>query len=204
MSRRTLRVIKPEIRILGIDDGQFTPHSNEQVPVVGIVFRGGYWLDGVMSTQIMVDGFDATANIGRMIVESPHYRQLRVILLNGITFAGFNVVDIKALNTLTNLPVIAVTTKKPDLTQVHAALQHLPGCEERWKAVVNAGEIFTVVTRGGKQRIYVEITGIERNVAEEVLRLTSTRSKIPEALRVAHLVASGISLYSTRRNLCKS
>ena len=29
-----------------------------------------------------------------MIVASPHYKQLRVIMLNGLTFAGFNVLDI--------------------------------------------------------------------------------------------------------------
>ena len=197
MTPRTLRVIKPEIRVLGVDDGKFIPHSKAQVPVVGVVFRGGYWLDGVMSTQIRVDGFDATAKIGSMVTNSPHYKQLRVIMLNGITFAGFNVVDIKALNTQTNLPVIAVTSRKPDLTRVHAALKNLPNSQERWNAVVNAGEIFPVLTRGGKQRIYVEVAGVAKEIAVEILRLTATRSKIPEALRVAHLVASGISLYTT-------
>jgi uncharacterized protein len=194
LSRRSLRIIKPEIRVLGVDDGKFIPHLKAQVPVVGIVFRGGYWLDGVMSTQITVDGFDATAKISSMIKNSPHCKQLRVVMLNGITFGGFNVVDIKALNAETNLPVIAVTTREPDLTRVHLALKNLPYSEERWKAVVNAGEIFPVVTRGGQQRVYFEVAGIAVDSAVEVLRLTATRSKVPEALRVAHLVASGISL----------
>jgi len=71
--------------------------------VVGVVFRGGYWLDGVMHTKILVDGFDATEKIGAMVTGSPHFKQLRVIMLNGITFAGFNMVDIQALNALTRL-----------------------------------------------------------------------------------------------------
>ena len=45
-------MIKPEIRVLGVDDGVFTPHVKGLVPVVGVVFRGGYWLDGVMHTKI--------------------------------------------------------------------------------------------------------------------------------------------------------
>ena len=195
MSHGRLRVIKPEIRVLGVDDGKFIPHSKAQVPVVGIVFRGGYWLEGVMSTQITVDGLDATAKISSMIRNSAHCKQLRVVMLNGITFGGFNVVDIKTINADTNLPVIAVTTREPDLTRVHLALKNLPHSEERWRAVVNAGEIFPVVTRGGTQRVYVEVAGIKVESAVEVLRETATRSKIPEALRVAHLVASGISLY---------
>jgi len=193
LNRRSIRVIKPEIRVLGVDDGQFTPHSKEQVPVVGVVFRGGSWLDGVMHTLLTVDEFDATEKITRMVTASPHYKQLRVIMLNGVTFAGFNIVDIKELNAQTGLPVIAVTQKKPDLAKVRQALTNLPDSEDRWKAILNAGEIFPVTTRNGKQKIFVEFAGIEKDTVQALLRLTSTRSNIPEALRVAHLIASGIT-----------
>jgi endonuclease V-like protein UPF0215 family len=39
----------------------------------------------------------------------------------------------------------------------------------------------------------MEIAGINVDDARRIVRLTSTRSSIPEPLRVAHLVASGIS-----------
>jgi len=193
LTRSNFGVIKPEIRVLGVDDGVFTPHVESLVPVVGVVFRGGYWLDGVMHTEILVDGFDATERISNMITSSPHYEQLRVIMLNGITFAGFNVVDIKALNAMTGLPVIAVTREKPDLPLIRKALKHLPRSEERWKAVLNAGEISEVSTRKEDEKIYLHAAGVSLVDAEKIVRLTSTRSNIPEALRVAHLIASGIS-----------
>jgi endonuclease V-like protein UPF0215 family len=186
-------VVKPEIRVLGVDDGVFTPHVEAWVPVIGVVFRGGYWFDGIMHTKIAVDGFDATEKIASMITNSSHYRQLRVIMLNGITFGGFNVVDIKALNAKTGLPVVAVTREKPNLTEIHEALKHLPKSEERWSAVLNAGELVEVATRHGKERVYVHAAGISAEDARRVLRLTSTRSNVPEALRVAHLIASGLS-----------
>jgi endonuclease V-like protein UPF0215 family len=193
LSQKSFGVVKPEIRVLGVDDGVFTPHMEGLVPVVGVVFRGGYWLDGVMHTQIVVDGFDATEKISSMITNSPHYKQLRVVLLNGITFAGFNVVDIQALNAETGLPVMAVTREEPNLAEIREALKHLSRSEERWNAVLNAGELFEVVTRHEKEKIYVHVVGVSEGDAEKILRLTSTRSNIPEALRVAHLVASGIS-----------
>jgi len=193
LARKSFGMIKPEIRVLGVDDGVFTPHIESLVPVVGVVFRGGYWLDGVMHTEILVDGFDATERISNMITSSPHYEQLRVIMLNGITFAGFNVVDIKALNAMTGLPVIAVTREKPDLPLIRKALKHLPRSEERWKAVLNAGEISEVSTRKEDEKIYLHAAGVSLVDAEKIVRLTSTRSNIPEALRVAHLIASGIS-----------
>ena len=186
-------MIKPEIRVLGVDDGAFTSHTAGLVPVVGVVFRGGYWLDGVMHTKITLDGFDATDKISSMITNSPHCKQLRVIMLNGITFAGFNIVDIKMLNAETRLPVIAVTREKPDLAGIREALKNLPRSEERWKAVLNAGEISEVSTRREQEKIYMHTAGLSVDDAQKILRLTSTRSNIPEALRVAHLIASGIS-----------
>ncbi len=193
MKKTSFRVIKPEIRVLGVDDGSFIPHTKGQVPVIGVVFRGGYWLDGVMHTKIEVDGFDATEKIVSMITSSPHYKQLRVVMLNGITFAGFNIVDVKALNDATKLPVITVTREKPDFADIRKALQNLTCSEERWKAILNAGEPFEVFTRTAKAKVYMQTVGISKEDAQKIVRLTSTRSNIPEALRVAHLIASGIS-----------
>lgn len=196
MPFKKFRIIKPEIRVLGVDDGVFVPHSKGFAPIVGVVFRGGYWLDGVMSTRVEVDGFDASDKIASMIVNSPHYRQVRVVMLDGITFAGFNVVDIKQLNTATKLPVIAVTRDKPDFEDIQKALKHLPDPEKRWQAVLNAGEIIGVNTRSKKKEVYMETCGILEDDARKILKLTATRSSVPEALRVAHLIASGIKNFN--------
>lgn len=193
MCPKSLRVIKPEIRILGIDDGKFVPHSKNQAVVVGVIYRGGYWLEGVMSTHITVDGFDSTSRLSSMITSSPHYRQIRIVFLNGVTFAGFNVVDIKELNANTRLPVVAVTQKKPNLSKVHLAVNILSRSDERWQAILNAGDIFAIKAQRGNKQVYVEVAGIPIEIAEKIIMLTSTRSNIPEALRVAHIVASGIS-----------
>ena len=193
MNSQSFRVIKPEIRVLGVDDGAFKPHVKAQVPVIGVVFRGGFWLDGVMHTSIQVDGFDATDRIASMIIGSSHYKQLRVIMLNGVTFAGFNIVDVKALHAVTKLPVITVTREKPDFADIHKALQNLPGSEKRWETILSAGEPVEVSTRSAKAKVYMQTVGVSKEDAQKILRLTSTRSNVPEALRVAHLVASGIS-----------
>ena len=193
MTFRKFRKIKPEIRVLGVDDGVFSPHVKGFVPVVGVVFRGGYWLDGVMHTEVEVDGVDSTEKIASMIMTSPHYKQLRVLMLDGITFAGFNVVNIKELNTKTRLPVIAVTREKPNFTEIREALNNLPENEERWKIIQNTGKMLEVSTRSENEKVYMQLSGILEEDARKILQLTSTRSSVPEALRVAHLIASGIS-----------
>jgi len=188
-----IRRVKPEIRVLGVDDGVFVPHSKGVATVVGVVYRGGYWLDGVMRTEVEIDGMDATEKIASMITTSSHYDQLRVVMLNGVTFAGFNMVDIKKLFERVRLPVITVTREKPDLDDIRRALRNLPEYENRLEAMENAGKLIEVHTRDAEQAVYVQIVGISEKDAEKILKSTSTRSNIPEALRVAHIIASGLT-----------
>jgi len=194
LTPKRFRCIKPEIRVLGVDDGIFVPHTKGTVDVVGVVYRGGYWLDGVMRTEVTIDGMDATEKIAAMIKKSPYYEELRVVILNGITFAGFNVADINKLFKTVNLPVIAVTREKPDLEKIKKALENLPECERRWRAIESAGKLIEVQTRNTEEAVYMQIAGVSQEDAEKIMKSTSTRSNIPEALRVAHIIASGLTL----------
>lgn len=187
------RSVKPEIRVLGVDDGVFVPYTKGLVDVVGVVYRGGRWLDGVMRTEVEIDGMDATEKIASMISSSPHYDQLRVVILNGITFAGFNVVNIKKLFMRLGLPIIAITRKKPNIEEIKTALKNLTEFPIRWEAIQNAGEITKVFTRRGEGAIYIQLAGIVEQDAKKILRKTSTRSNVPEAIRVAHIIASGLA-----------
>ncbi len=189
---KRFRSIKPEIRVLGIDDGGFVPHTKGTVDLIGVVYRGGQWFEGVMKTKITLDGLDATEKMAKMIKYSSFYGEIRVIILDGVTFAGFNVVDISKLSSRLNLPVISVVREKPDLENIKNALKNLPDFEVRWQAMENAGELFTVETKEGENPVYIHTARILREDAEKVMRITSTRSLIPEALRVAHIIASGL------------
>lgn len=193
LTYKKIRQIKPEIRILGIDDSVFTPRTKGKADIVGVVYRGGQWLDGIMRTQVEIDGLDATEKIATMIKNSPHYKQIRVIMLDGITFAGFNIVDIKELLQKTGLPVITVTREKPNFEDIKKALKNLPDYEKRWGAMKNAGKIFKVQTREGEEPVHIGVAGISETDAEKILKKTATRSNIPEALRVAHIIASGLA-----------
>jgi hypothetical protein len=190
---KRFRAIKQEIRIVGVDDGVFTPHTKGLADVIGVVFRGGYWLDGIMRTVVTIDGMDATEKIAGMIMDSPHYAQVRIVMLNGVTFAGFNVVDIKELFERTRLPVIAVTREKPDFEDIRKALTHLPDGERRWRIIEDARGLIRVRSRKGESPIFMQVAGIAEEDAEKVVREVSTRSNVPEPLRVAHIIASGLT-----------
>jgi len=187
------REIKREIRILGVDDGGFVHKRGNRVEVIGVVFRGGHWMDGIMFTDVEVDGTDATDRIAEMIVNSPHMEQVRVIITDGLTFAGFNVVDIALLFERSGIPVIAVADKKPNVDEVKKALKNLSDGEKRWNSILNAREMITVNTQRDLNPLYIQIAGISKKDAEEIIVKSATRSRIPEPLRVAHLIASGLT-----------
>ena len=193
MEAKAFRVIKSEIRMLGVDDGKFVPHTQGSALIVGVVLRGSCWLEGVMHTNIAIDGFDATERLTLMINSSSHCKQLRLVMLNGITFGGFNVVDINKLSLAINLPIIAFMRNKPDLEAIRKALNNLPRSDERWKMILAAGTLLEVNCRGKK--IYMEKAGISETDARKIVELTATRSIIPEPLRVAHLIASGTTTF---------
>ena len=181
--------IKPEIRIIGIDDSSL---HTDRVMIVGAVFRGGEWLDGVLRSHITKDGTDATDTIIRMVTNSKHFGQVRVLMLDGITYAGFNVVDITAVFEKSGIPVIVVMRDYPDFDRIRAALEHLPDPGPRWDVIKRAGEIHKVTTREGGNPVYLQRCGIELEDAREIVRMSSTHSNIPEPLRAAHLIATGI------------
>ena len=69
--------MKKEIRILGIDDSAFQKHVKKDILIIGTVFRGGQFLDGLVSTKIRVDGNNATKKITQMIEKSKFKPQLQ-------------------------------------------------------------------------------------------------------------------------------
>jgi endonuclease V-like protein UPF0215 family len=183
-------MVKEEIRILGIDDGPFT-NNDKEVLVVGVIFRGGNFLDGVLRTYVVVDGLDATEKLSKMINSSRHKKQLKVIMLDGITLGGFNIVDLKELYNETKIPIIVINRKMPDLKSIKKALEkNFDDFEKRWKMILNAGKIKQLKLE--KFSIYYQNVGLEDEEAEEIIILSTKHAQIPEPLRVAHLIATGI------------
>lgn len=186
-------LIKNEIRAIGIDDSPFVSKARGQkVIIIGAILRGGQWVEGVLRGNITIDGNDATVELANMINKSKHKDQLRVILLNGITLGGFNIVNIKELFESTGIPVIVITRKHPEFNKIKKALENFNDKEARWKAICAAGRIYKVKSKASENPIYMQFIGLEKKDAEKIVQITSGRSIVPEPIRVAHLIASGV------------
>jgi endonuclease V-like protein UPF0215 family len=184
-------MFKKEIRVVGIDDAPFDKFNDSKVLVVGVVMRGGSWIDGVLSTKVIVDGNDSTKKIAEMINKCKFKPQLQCIFLDGIAVAGFNVIDVKELNKKTKLPVIVVIRRMPDIKTIKETLIKI-NQKQKIKLIEKAGEVIKL------DNIFVQINGINLEQARKILKIVCTRSLIPEPLRLAHLIASGVTVGESR------
>lgn len=182
--KRHKSAMKSEIRVLGIDD---SPHTfkTKHVLVIGTFFRGGKILDGVLSTKIRKDGHDSTAKLIQMINISKFKPQIRAVLLDGIAMGGFNVIDIKKLNQKTGVPIIVVMRGYPNKKKMFSALRK-KGWQKRIDLIKVAGKIEKI------NNIHIQVQGISFEQAKIIIKITTTHADIPEPLRIAHIIASGI------------
>lgn len=184
-------MFKKEIRVIGIDDAPFDKFNDKNVLVVGVVMRGGTWVDGIVSTKVTVDGNDSTKRLIETINKCKFKPQLQCIFLDGIAVAGFNIIDVKELNKKTNLPVIVVIRRMPDINNIKDTLIKI-NKKNKIKLIEKAGNVIQI------EDIFVQLTGIDLEQAKEILKIVCTRSLIPEPLRLAHLIASGVTFGESR------
>ncbi|MFH1408649.1 MAG: DUF99 family protein [Nanoarchaeota archaeon] len=182
---------KHEIRVLGIDDAPFDKFRDSTTKVIGLIYRGGQFPDGVVSTTVSVDGTDSTSSLVDMINSCKFRDQLRAVLLKGIAVAGFNIIDISALSERTGIPVIVVMRSEPRIIEMVAALEKL-GLTIQRDALQKAGEIH----KTGK--LLFQCAGCFAEEAVKIIALTTAHGNLPEPLRVAHLVAGGITTGESR------
>jgi endonuclease V-like protein UPF0215 family len=179
--------------VIGIDDAPFVPGHRGDVLIVGAVFAGER-LEGVLHERVRRDGVNSTRRIAEMVGESRFAEHLQLVMLQGIAFAGFNVVDIRGLRRMLELPVLVVMRREPDLRSIHDALiRQVSGGRRKWRLIEAAGKVEPLDT------LFVQRAGIELSEAKAVVRRLTLAGHLPEPLRTAHLIAGGMSALNSRQ-----
>lgn len=172
--------MKTGLRAIGIDDG---PQSSNTI-LVGVVMRPDR-LEGVLTAHVKLDGDDATKIIIKM-VKGRFEPQIKCIFLNGVAVAGFNIVNYQELSEVLSLPVIVCTPNKPHPDEFSKALGRWPRKQELWE------QIKTPAYR--LDSIWYQFAGCNQQDAKLFIKQFQVHAAVPEPLRIAHLVATGIEL----------
>jgi endonuclease V-like protein UPF0215 family len=174
-------------KIVGVDDGAFhARRSADGLAVIVAVLFHGSRITATRIGRIEVDGADANSVLTALLKSLT----FDVVMLSGISFGGFNLVDIKRLSGEIGRPVIAVIGQRPDNSAVRQALQgHFEDWKRRWRIVRNAGRLHSCEPFLDEPKLYFEVKGGSLRFARKVITASSTISRLPEPIRVAGLLA---------------
>lgn len=136
--------------------------------------------------EVQQDGFDATEIICKLLIGRKFLPQLHILLLDGIGFGGFNIVNLPELADRLQLPCVTLMRRQPDLVAVEEAMSNLPDFQQRQKLLQQAGLIYDY------SPFFFQVNGEEPAVVAKVLQRLTDCGKVPEALRLAHLITSAV------------
>ena len=185
MSRNAFR----NLPIVGVEDGSFQKGITRRALLAVVLFRG-LEIENISITKIAVDGMDATEKLAEVLNEW----EFATVMLAGVSFAGFNIINPTVIHEKFEKPVIIVTRTKPDNKAVHQALQrHFKDWRIRWKLFEKLGSFHKVAVLADEPPIYIETIGVDVKWARKLIRALAVCGRVPEPIRVARLIARGLS-----------
>ena len=179
--------------LIGVEDGSFKAflHRKSQKCPLCAVRMIDNKIEDIKASKIAVDGLDATSKLSEMLRDQVFH----AIILGGITFAGFNIIDAQRIYKELSRPLIVFTRSRPNNEIMREALQkHFDDWRRRWSIIESLGQIYSTYTRPREPPVYFEVVGEKARWAEEVLKRSASLCRIPEPVRVARLVARGLSI----------
>jgi len=172
--------------VLGIDDAPFVKRQRDPVPIVAVMMEGCDLVESVAIAEFPVDGADAAGFLASWVGGLRLRPSLRAIALGGITIAGLGVVDVEELAERLRTPVLVVTRRRPSDAELCRALR-AAGLAQRVALVERAPRAARV-----GEGLYLAHAGVARAEAEEITRATLGKARLPEPLRIAHLIGSAL------------
>ena len=161
--------------------------------LVVVLLQGTQILD-LRLGAIEIDGLDAQP----VLVSLLNGLSYDAVMLSGVSFGGFNVIDILELAGTIHKPVIAVIREKPDNRAVHDALRkHFHDWRQRWGIIRHAGALYCCGPVPDEPRLYFEVKGASQVFARNAICSWSAVSRLPEPVRVAGIIAKGLRGYMT-------
>ena len=154
--------------------------------------EGADRIESVAMGGFPVDGEEVTGYLAGWVGGLRTRPALQGVILGGITVAGLAVVDVADLAEQLGLPVLVVTRRNPVGSDLAEALRSA-GLDHRLPLVERVPRAF-----GVGEGLYLAHAGTSRAEAERLVLSSLAKSRLPEPLRVAHLIGQAIVLGESR------
>jgi hypothetical protein len=180
---------KAGVRILAVASGGIDREhavGKRDVLLVGVVQRQGI-VEGIISGKVTTDGSDSTKEIIRIAKGTRFAEQIRIVALNGIAIAGLNITEPSRIEKELDAKAVIITRARPRPGKLIMAIKK-SRCskEDRTKKIkllkTENSRLRTTMANGICVQ-YQNDTGLSKNIIQSSF----------EAIRLAHLIARGIS-----------
>jgi endonuclease V-like protein UPF0215 family len=169
-------LLKKETRTLGLS---VTVVRNDEMFVVGTVFRGSSWLDGILTCWLKPETISPLLKISASIIASKQYSQLNGVVLSKRTHLFKDAANIAELSRIVKLPVMSIIGRKNST---------------RKTSNLRLGLHYYVV-EVNSELVHVLAIGKSQEETRELFVLSSAaKSCVPEAARVAELISEQVRL----------
>jgi endonuclease V-like protein UPF0215 family len=167
--------LKKESRILGISAFE---KAGKEIAVIGVIFRGNQWLDGVIACHLQPRNPENVSVLARAILKCKQYSQLHAVILANEQFSPTSRIDVTSLSATIDRPIIAIVRKKPALVER----------KHQKRAGFTLPNYYRVKLSG--KYLSVLATKLSLTETSEILSVACVKgSTMPEAVRVAKLIA---------------
>lgn len=184
------------LKALGIDDGYFPPYfkgGKGKTVIVAVLMEGSKLIDAELAL-IDVDGVDATGKAINLTNKISSKNTPDIIFLDGVTYAGFNFIDPYKLYEETHVPIAVIFRYPLKLNNIYEALRkNFKDYILRYK-IIEKTYVSSLPLTTFKGTIQVTPIGIEYKELHKVITNYQLVSVTPEPLRIADIIASGISI----------
>lgn len=155
--------------VVGVEDGAFQKGTTLKA-LLAVVLLKRLKIESVKTARITFDGLDATERLAKILGDWA----FKIVMLAGVSFAGFNVIAPTAIYEEFVKPIIVVSKTKPNNEAVRQALEHhFEDWRTRWGVFEKLGAMHRVVVFAGRPPVYVETVGLRIEWASGLIRALS-------------------------------
>ena len=162
-------------------------HGDKRSRLAGVIIRRDFIVDGFVFGHCTIEGDDATDTILDMYKRLDR-DDINFIMISGLVIALYNIIDIKKINQVTKLPVIAVTYGESEGLE-DAIKHHFPQDYESKIMQYKKLGARTPITLHTGYRLYLRAEGCLIVEAQRLVDGFTLQGSNPEPFRLAQLVA---------------
>ncbi|MFP3241505.1 DUF99 family protein [Caldisphaera sp.] len=176
--------------IIACDDGEVKKLGYGKTVISCLSYRE-VWPEKIKIGIVHTDGLDATSILSYLIKVLGNNKK-SLVMFDSITIAGFNVISLPGIEKLTGFPSIVIYNYKPSIKNLLNALRpHFIDSKIRELAINQIKSYEKIESKKGI--LYIVNRGVNKEDAIEIINSYQFYSRIPEPLRLSHIITSQIS-----------